>query len=110
RSTARGRRGRDAGAPGSVYNGASTDPEADMRTISRLIPVLALAASTAWAQATVHQHYAKDARTSEPAADGRMGPSLQSLGTHKFPVTTKSAEAQKFVDQGMNLSYGFNHA
>ena len=67
-------------------------------------------ATTAWAQATVHQHYAKDAHSDQPAADGRMAPRLQSLGSHKFPVTTKSAEAQKFIDQGMNLSYGFNHA
>jgi hypothetical protein len=25
-------------------------------------------------------------------------------------VTTKSAEAQLFINQGMNLSYAFNHA
>jgi tetratricopeptide (TPR) repeat protein len=81
-----------------------------MRNLSRSILLLALAANTSWAQTTVHQHYAKDARSAEPAADGRRAPRLQSLGSHKFPVTTRSAEAQKFVDQGLNLSYGFNHA
>ena len=81
-----------------------------MPILSRSILLLALSANTVWAQATVHQHYAKDARTEQPAADGRMAPRLQSLGSHKFPVSTKSAEAQKFVDQGTNLSYGFNHA
>src|SRR5689334_13129404 len=81
-----------------------------MQTLSRSILLLALSANTVWAQATVHQHYAKDARTEQPAADGRMAPRLQSLGSHKFPVSTKSAQAQKFIDQGLNLSYGLNHA
>src|SRR5689334_4190663 len=80
-----------------------------MRILYGTMLGLALA-TTAWAQATVHQHYAKDARAAQPAADGRMAPRLQSLGSHKFPVTTRSAEAQKYVDQGLNLSYGFNHA
>jgi len=81
-----------------------------MRSLFGTVLALALSTTAAWAQATVHQHYAKDARTEQPAADGRMAPRLQSLGKHKFPVTTKSAEAQKYVDQGMNLTYGFNHA
>src|SRR4029450_11677037 len=34
---------------------------------------------------------------------------LQNLGRHTFPVTTKSAAAQRFMNQGLNLSYGFNH-
>jgi tetratricopeptide (TPR) repeat protein len=80
-----------------------------MRHVHRTLLLLVLA-TTAWAQATVHQHYAKDARTGQPAADGRIAPRLQSLGSHKFPVTTTSTDAQKFIDQGMNLSYGFNHA
>jgi len=81
-----------------------------MPNLSRSILLLALCANTSWAQSTVHQHYAKDARTEQPAADGRRAPRLQSLGSHKFQVTTRSAEAQKFIDQGLNLSYGFNHA
>jgi tetratricopeptide (TPR) repeat protein len=81
-----------------------------MRSLSRSILMLALFTTTTWAQTTVHQHYAKDAKTEQPAADGRMAPRLQSLGSHKFAVTTKSADAQKYIDQGMNLTYGFNHA
>ena len=81
-----------------------------MRSLSRSILLLALCTTAVRAQTTVHQHYAKDARTEQPAADGRMAPRLQSLGSHKFPVTTKSADAQKYIDQGMNLAYGFNHA
>ncbi len=39
-----------------------------------------------------------------------LAPRLQKLGTHTFKVTTKSARAQLFVNQGLNLAYGFNHA
>ncbi|HET9156887.1 MAG TPA: hypothetical protein VFN91_09495 [Myxococcaceae bacterium] len=31
------------------------------------------------------------------------------LGTHSRPVGTASAEAQRYFDQGLRLSYGFNH-
>jgi len=81
-----------------------------MRYAIASVLLLALITSPTLAQTTVHQHYAKDARSAQPAADGRMAPRLQSLGSHRFPVTTKSADAQKFIDQGMNLAYGFNHA
>ncbi len=41
---------------------------------------------------------------------GQTAPRLQNLGTHTFPVTTSSARAQLFINQGMMLTYGFNHA
>ncbi len=69
-----------------------------------------LAGTTAHAQTTVHKHYAHDARADVPAPDGSTAPRLQNLGRHRFPVTTRSAQAQRFVDQGVNLSYAFNHA
>src|SRR6185503_2991378 len=34
---------------------------------------------------------------------------LGDLGTHTRKVTTRSAEAQKYFDQGLQLTYGFNH-
>ena len=40
--------------------------------------------------------------------DARM-PMLDGLGSHTHPVTTKSAEAQKYFDQGLKLMFGFNH-
>jgi len=33
----------------------------------------------------------------------------EGLGNHSHPIATKSAEAQKFFDQGLALIYGFNH-
>ena len=41
---------------------------------------------------------------------GQIAPRLQNLGNHKFPVTTDSTRAQLFFNQGMMLTYGFNHA
>ena len=46
----------------------------------------------------------------QPGPAGVLAPRLQNLGTHTFKVTTKSARAQQFVNQGLNLAYGFNHA
>jgi tetratricopeptide (TPR) repeat protein len=44
------------------------------------------------------------------AVPGQIAPRLQELGNHKFPVTTSSPRAQLFINQGMMLAYGFNHA
>ncbi len=44
------------------------------------------------------------------ALPGQIAPRLQNLGDHKFPVTTNSARAQLFINQGIMLTYGFNHA
>ncbi len=32
------------------------------------------------------------------------------LGTHHFPITTASKPAQRYFDQGIRLTYAFNHA
>lgn len=36
-------------------------------------------------------------------------PNLLNLGKHVFPVSTSNSLAQKFVNQGINLVYAFNH-
>lgn len=41
---------------------------------------------------------------------GRMAPELKNLGRYHRNVTGAPAEAQKFFDQGLILTYGFNHA
>src|SRR5262245_35682748 len=37
-------------------------------------------------------------------------PLWDNLGSATYPVTTKNPRAQAFFDQGLKLSYGFNHA
>src|SRR5690348_15935866 len=46
---------------------------------------------------------------------GRMAvdygaPRLLNLGSHAFPVSTGNQLAQQYMNQGLNLSYAFNHA
>ena len=75
-----------------------------------LVCIFGLAAAAASGQTTTHKHYEKSAEADKPAPTGEVAPRLQSLGKHTFPVRTKSATAQLFVNQGVNLAYGFNHA
>jgi tetratricopeptide (TPR) repeat protein len=57
-----------------------------------------------------HIHYTKNADQDKPAPGGAIAPRLQKLGKHQFPVTTANKDAQLFMNQGLNLSYAFNHA
>jgi tetratricopeptide (TPR) repeat protein len=60
--------------------------------------------------ASGHVHYKEPAQAQQPSPTGSLAPRLQKLGDHKFPVSTKNAQAQLFMNQGLNLSYAFNHA
>src|SRR5262245_31114406 len=51
-----------------------------------------------------------DTTKTEPAATKAKAPLFDNLGNHPTPVTTKSTDAQKYFNQGMTLSYAFNHA
>ena len=42
-------------------------------------------------------------------APGQIAPVLEGLGDHHHKVTTSSERAQLFFDQGLKLTYGFNH-
>lgn len=62
-------------------------------------------------QTATHQHYTTEPQAlTQPGPNGELAPRLQNLGTHAFPATTTSAESQQFINQGLNLSYAFNHA
>ena len=56
-----------------------------------------------------HVHYKEPAQQSV-SPTGAIAPRLQKLGNHVFPVSTKNTQAQLFMNQGLNLSYAFNHA
>src|SRR6476620_10501119 len=57
-----------------------------------------------------HVHYTKSADQDKAGPGGILAPRLQKLGNHQFPVSTKNKQAQLFMNQGLNLSYAFNHA
>ena len=83
-----------------------------LRTQVAIAVVVLLAAARASGQAPAapagHVHYTEPPQAASPA--GALAPRLQNLGTHVFPVSTRNAQAQRFMNQGMNLAYAFNHA
>jgi tetratricopeptide (TPR) repeat protein len=83
-------------------------------TRSLVVAAVCLSGGLANAQSTPppgHQHYLKGPEYDQAAAPGGpLAPRLQNLGVHTFKVTTSSERAQLFVNQGLNLAYGFNHA
>ena len=74
------------------------------------LSLLISAAAFAQGQTPTHKHYEKSEGFDKPAPSGALAPRLQNVGVHAFPVTTKSEQAQRFINQGLNLAYGFNHA
>jgi tetratricopeptide (TPR) repeat protein len=58
--------------------------------------------------ANIHDSRALEADPSR--ATGPIAPKLRGLGDHHFEVTTRSAESQAFFDQGLRLTYAFNHS
>ena len=57
-----------------------------------------------------HKHYREPANGDKPSPTGALAPRLQNLGKHTFPVSCQSELGQQFINQGVNLAYGFNHA
>lgn len=57
-----------------------------------------------------HEGHGPEGSLSSRTKEGRLSPELKNLGRYHRAVTTDSAEAQKFFDQGLILTYGFNHA
>lgn len=59
------------------------------------------------------QHERHDARAlaADPRmAPGQIAPILSGLGHHRHPVTANSPRVQLFFDQGLRLTYAFNHS
>lgn len=78
----------------------------------RCAALTAVTASLGLAQTQTpsHQHYKEDEKAKLPSPTGQLAPRLQNLGPHTFSVTTLSRDAQLFMNQGLNLAFGFNHA
>jgi tetratricopeptide (TPR) repeat protein len=69
------------------------------------------AAAQTTAPAPNHKHYDRPDNFDEPPAPNTpVAPRLQNLGVHTFPVTIAGPQAQRFINQGLNLAYAFNHA
>jgi len=81
-----------------------------MRAGAAGVVLVSLMAATVVAQTPSHQHYMPVEGAPQAGPGGELAPRLQNLGVHTFKVTTRSARAQRFINQGLNLAYGFNHA
>lgn len=56
-----------------------------------------------------NQHDERALREDPRLAPDQIAPVLEGLGDHHHAVTTSSERAQLFFDQGLKLTYGFNH-
>ena len=71
--------------------------------------ILSLAICTG-AQAQHYNRHDERALKEDPRlAQGQIAPVLEGLGDHHHKVTTNSELAQQFFEQGLKLTYGFNH-
>jgi tetratricopeptide (TPR) repeat protein len=77
-----------------------------MRLTTIFLIILSFSAQTAMAQ--IHDPRALAADPSKAVKP--IAPLLEGLGDHHFPVTTNSPESQRFFDQGLRLTYAFNHS
>jgi len=77
-----------------------------MRVTTIFMIILALIAQPAMAKI----HDARALATDPLTAEAPIAPKLEGLGDYHFPVTTKSSESQRFFDQGLRLTYAFNHS
>ncbi|HET9465166.1 MAG TPA: alpha/beta fold hydrolase [Gemmatimonadales bacterium] len=68
---------------------------------------MASCAAAASAAGQEHQHPPSQPTTIDAQA---ATPLYENLGTLHHTITTRSALAQKYFDQGLRLTYGFNHA
>jgi tetratricopeptide (TPR) repeat protein len=78
-------------------------------TFMAMAAVMCLAGPLA-AQEHEHQAHevARPVSLTDSAAEGRT-PLYDNLGSYHMTITTGSAVAQKYFDQGLRLTYGFNH-
>ncbi len=71
--------------------------------VALLLPALFLGCQTTGTEGSV------TAAVSAPDPDCKA-PRIQNLGALTFPVTSKDPSVQPYFDQGLRLTYGFNHA
>jgi len=79
-------------------------------TFATLSVVALVLAAAGPVLAQCHEEHDKVALAADPrTAKEPIAPVLEGLGTHHHEVTTRSDKAQQFFDQGLKLTYGFNH-
>jgi tetratricopeptide (TPR) repeat protein len=105
-----GRAGVDLAGP-APSAGAGFDPLLDAGAASICGPLAAsLRVPSAWLVAAVAKSETTPFQPQPMKAAGGEVPLYRDLGTLVFPITTRHAKAQAYFNQGMRLSFAFNHA
>lgn len=81
-----------------------------MNTSRLLIVLLTLVLGLAAQPAMSQIHDPRAIEADPETAEEPIAPKLEGLGDHHFPVTTRNPESQRFFDQGLALTYAFNHS
>jgi tetratricopeptide (TPR) repeat protein len=71
--------------------------------------ILAATVSGRAAGQETHHHVAEATLVSGQTPEGAETPIYDNLGTYHMAITTASPIAQEYFDQGLRLTYGFNH-
>jgi tetratricopeptide (TPR) repeat protein len=79
-----------------------------MRNLILLLTYTIVYFGGASAQAMIHDPRALDAAPTQATAP--IAPRLEGLGNYHFTVTTAGTRSQEFFDQGLRLTYAFNHS
>ncbi|MBM9603647.1 tetratricopeptide repeat protein [Desulfopila inferna] len=79
-----------------------------MRLLKIIIVLSALILYGTQAAAKIHDSRAIEADPFQ--AEQPIAPRLAGLGNYHFPVTTDNPESQEFFNQGLRLTYAFNHS
>jgi tetratricopeptide (TPR) repeat protein len=100
------------GLPAAVAAGSTFDPLLDSGPASICGPVAgaSLKIPSAWLVAAVAKTETTPFQPQPMKAAGGDVPLYRDLGTLVFPISTRSAKAQAYFNQGMRLSFAFNHA
>ncbi|HVW65502.1 MAG TPA: hypothetical protein VHB01_10845 [Nitrosospira sp.] len=83
---------------------------AGVSEIARSTGIGAADASAAMRISAAHTHHFPSKGDADSTGNAGGVPALLDLGSHTFPVSTRNKLAQRYMNQGLNLSYGFNHA
>ena len=103
---------RGVGSPAIAKADPTFDPLLDGGAASVCGPLggTSMKVPAAWLVAAVAKTETTPFQPQPMKAAGGDVPLYTGLGTLSFPVTTRNARAQAYMNQGMRLSFAFNHA
>lgn len=81
-----------------------------MKRSAILLSLLITFGLSEWTGTPLKRAIACESGADHPEASDRPVPLFNNLGNHHHPISTKNPLAQRYFNQGLILSYGFNHA